>query len=113
MADKSSPATCAECEQLWKDYSDASLKRLAEAREGLRELDACESTQRLRNNGNTSRGRSAGRSKARRSEKEGSGTRIHSALLPKTYPTSELRSRWICGTYRRCKWPATTRRFWH
>jgi hypothetical protein len=28
MADKSYPARCAECEQLWKDYGDASLKRV-------------------------------------------------------------------------------------
>lgn len=28
MAQKPSPVTCAECEQLWKDYSDASLKRV-------------------------------------------------------------------------------------
>ena len=28
MADKSSPVRCAECEQLWKDYGDASLKRV-------------------------------------------------------------------------------------
>jgi hypothetical protein len=28
MADTSSPAKCAECEQLWKDYGDASLKRV-------------------------------------------------------------------------------------
>jgi hypothetical protein len=28
MAEKSYPAACAECEQLWKDYGDASVKRV-------------------------------------------------------------------------------------
>jgi hypothetical protein len=28
MAEKSYPAQCAECEQLWKHYADASLKRV-------------------------------------------------------------------------------------
>ena len=28
MAVKLSPARCTECEQLWKDYGDASLKRV-------------------------------------------------------------------------------------
>ena len=28
MARKLSPARCAECEQLWNDYGDASLKRV-------------------------------------------------------------------------------------
>jgi hypothetical protein len=28
MAKKPHPARCAECEQLWKDYGDASLKRV-------------------------------------------------------------------------------------
>jgi hypothetical protein len=28
MAKKSDPAMCAECEQLWKNYVDASLKRV-------------------------------------------------------------------------------------
>jgi len=28
MAEKPSPARCTECQQLWKDYGDASLKRV-------------------------------------------------------------------------------------
>jgi hypothetical protein len=28
MAEKLNPAQCAECEQLWKDYGEASLKRV-------------------------------------------------------------------------------------
>ena len=28
MAKKSDPTMCAECEQLWKNYGDASLKRV-------------------------------------------------------------------------------------
>ena len=28
MVEKLYPAQCAECEQLWKDYGDASLKRV-------------------------------------------------------------------------------------
>ena len=28
MAEKPSPVRCAECQQLWKDYGDASLKRV-------------------------------------------------------------------------------------
>ena len=28
MAQKPSPPRCAECEQLWHDYADASLKRV-------------------------------------------------------------------------------------
>jgi len=62
----------------------------ASACEGLRKPEACKSTQRLRNNGNACRGRSACERKARRSEKEDSGTRRQSARLPKTYPPGEL-----------------------
>jgi hypothetical protein len=28
VAQKPSPVACAECQQLWKDYADASLKRV-------------------------------------------------------------------------------------
>src|SRR5258705_9863672 len=71
-------------EGLWRCF--------AQSREGPREPDACESTQRLRNNGNASRGRSACRSKARRSEKEDSGTRGHRPRRPKTYPPGQVSS---------------------
>jgi hypothetical protein len=86
MAEKPSPVACAECEQLLKDYADASVKRVrAYGNLKLSNLRSDSETMEM-----LAESRSAGQSKARRGEKENSGTRRHPAHLPKTYPPGQL-----------------------
>jgi hypothetical protein len=84
MADTSSPARCAECEQLWKDYGDASLKRVrAYGNLKLANLRSDSETMEM-----LAEGRDGCRSKARRGEKENSGSQRRRAFQEPTHHNS-------------------------